>query len=217
MQRNRAFLHRAVRYLASAGIRQFLDLGSGIPTLGNVHEVAHKARPDARVVYVDIDPVAVAHSRQILAGDERTIVVQEDLRNHEAIMGHPRVRELLDLAEPVAVIMLTVLHFIPDSDDPRGIIGRYVEPLVPGSFLALSHGTVDHLPPEAGEAMIELSRRTPTPVFSRSYAAIKDLFADLHLIEPGLVWTSQWRPEHPDDVGERPERSAVYAGVGRKL
>src|SRR2546421_865213 len=118
MQANRAFLHRAARFLVESGIRQFLDIGSGIPTLGNVHEVVQKAIPDAPVVYVDIDPVAVTHSRHILAGNERVAVIQEDLRRPDRILAHPDATRLLDLDQPVALLLLAVLHFIPDDDDP---------------------------------------------------------------------------------------------------
>lgn len=216
MQRNRAFLHRAVRFLVAAGIRQFLDLGSGIPTLGNVHEVAQKAVPEARVVYVDIDPVAVAHSRHILAGDPRTVAIQEDLRNTDAILGHPDVRGLLDFDEPMAVLMLAVLHFVAESDDPAGTIGRFRDATAPGSYLVISHGTVDHLPPAPAKEGIELFRRTPTPIYSRSRGDVEGMFAGYDLVEPGIVWSPQWRPEHPDDVGAEPERAAIYVGVGRK-
>jgi len=217
MQANRAFLHRAVRFLVEQGIRQFLDIGSGIPTLGNVHEVAQKHAPDSRVVYVDIDPVAVAHSRHILAGAERTVVIQEDMRRPERILDHPDVCGLIDLDEPVGLLLVAVVHFVPDSDDPAGVIGRLRDALVPGSHLVLSHFTGDGLTPEAAQRGDELSRRTPTPATPRTRAEVQRLFAGFDLVEPGLVWSRQWRPEHPDEVGAQPERSAVYVGVGRKL
>jgi len=216
MQANRAFLHRAVRYLVDAGIRQFLDIGSGIPTLGNAHEVAQRATPDARVVYVDIDPVAVAHSRHILAGNKLTVVIQEDLRRPERILAHPDVRGLLDFDRPVALLLLAVLHFIPDEDDPVGLIARLRDALAPGSYLALSHGTADSLSEVAARRWVELFKRTPTPGRPRSRSDVERLFAGYDLVEPGLVWTPQWRPEHPDEVGDHPERSATYVGVGRK-
>jgi SAM-dependent methyltransferase len=216
MQANRAFLHRAVRFLVDQGVRQFLDIGSGIPTLGNVHEVAQKNAPDARVAYVDIDPVAVAHSRHILAGDERTVVIQEDLRRPEQIIDHLEVRRLIDFTEPVGLLLVAVVHFIPDSDDPVGVIGRLCDALAPGSYLVLSHLTSDGLSPEAAQRGAELSRRTPTPVTPRTLAEVQRLFAGFDLVEPGLVWSRQWRPEHPDEVGDHPEQSAVHVGVGLK-
>jgi hypothetical protein len=217
MQANRAFLHRAVRFLVEAGIRQFLDIGSGIPTLGNVHEVVQAIAPDARVVYVDVDPVAVAHSRHILTGNRNVGVVQEDLRNPEKILGHDEVDRLLDLTRPVAVLLLAVLHFLPDEDDPVGIVSRLHTAVVPGSYLAISHGTADNLPAEEARRSIELLNRTPTPPRSRTRADVELFFSGLDLVEPGLVWAPQWRPEHPDEVGDHPERSAAYVGVARRV
>ena len=216
MQANRAFLHRAVRFLVDEGVRQFLDIGSGIPTLGNVHEVAQKTAPEARVAYVDIDPVAVAHSRHILADAEHTVVIQEDLRQPEQILNHPDVRNLFDFGEPVGLLLLAVVHFLPDSDDAVGVIGRLRDALPPGSYLALSHATGDGLSPEAAQRWADLSRRTPTPATPRTRAEVQRLFAGFDLVDPGLVWSPQWRPEHPDEVGDHPERSAAHVGVGRK-
>ena len=216
MQANRAFLHRAVRYLVERGIRQFLDLGSGIPTLGNVHEEAQKAAPDSKVVYVDIDPVAVAHSRHILTGNPNATAIQGDLRNVETILADPAVRALLDFDQPMAVLMMAVLHFVPDSDDPVGVIARFRDALVPGSYLVLSHGTQDALTPEAKQTGSEMFTRTSTPFNSRSRPTVMAMFDGFDLVEPGLVWSVQWRPEHPDDVVDLPERSAAYVGVGRK-
>jgi hypothetical protein len=215
MQANRAFLHRAVRYLVDVGIRQFLDIGSGIPTLGNVHEVAQKHAPDARVVYVDIDPVAVAHSQHILAGNERAVVIQEDLRRPTHILAHPEVARLLDFQQPMALLLLAVMHFIQDEDKPAEILASLYDALPRGSYLALSHGTADSMPTEAARPL-ELLRRTTTPPVPRSRAEVEQMFTGFELVEPGLVWAPQWRPEHPDDIGDRPERAANYVGVGRK-
>jgi hypothetical protein len=216
MQGNRAFLHRAVRFLVESGIRQFLDIGSGIPTLGNVHEVVQKMAPDGRVVYVDVDPVAVAHSRHILAGNDRVAVIQEDLRHPEEILAHPDTTRLLDLREPTAILLLAVLHFVADDEDPYGLVRRLHDRLVPGSYVAVSHGTADGLPEEASRRWVELFQRTPTPGTPRPHAQVEPFFAGLDLVPPGLTWAPQWRPEHPDEVGEHPERSATYVGVGRK-
>jgi SAM-dependent methyltransferase len=216
MQANRAFLHRAVRHLVDAGFRQFLDIGSGIPTLGNVHEVVQKLTPDANVVYVDVDPVAVAHSRHILAGNERVAVIQEDLRRPERILTHHDVTALLDLDQPVALLLVAVLHFVLDDDDPYGVVARLRDALAPGSHVVISHGTADSLPEEAARRWVELFRRTPTPGTPRPKAAVERFFAGLDMVEPGLVWAPQWHPEHPDEVGDHPERSATYVGVGRK-
>jgi hypothetical protein len=216
MQANRAFLRRAVGFLIDQGVRQFLDLGSGIPTLGNVHEVAQKAAAEARVVYVDIDPVAVAHSRHILAGNANAAVLGDDLRNVESVLASEEVSRLLDLDQPVAVLMLAVLHFVPDADDPAGIVARFRDNLAPGSYLALSHGSQEGMRREVAEVGREQFTRTSTPFVDRDRAEVTSFFDGFDLVDPGIVWSVEWRPEHPDEVGDRPERSATYVGVGRK-
>lgn len=215
MQANRAFLRRAVRFLAGEGIGQFLDIGSGIPTVGNVHEVAHGMRPDARVAYVDVDPVAVAHSRAILGADARTTVVHADLRQPERILADPGLRGLLDLNQPVALLLVAVLHFIPDADDPAGIITRLGEALAPGSYLVLSHATHEGQP-ERTAIHQQLYARTRTPMTMRSAAQVSALFDGFALIDPGLVYLPLWRPDPAEDPEERPERFTGLAGVGRK-
>jgi hypothetical protein len=169
MRANRRFLRRAVRFLVAEGIDQFLDIGSGIPTVGNVHEVAQDANPAARVVYVDIDPVAVAHSRAILAGNERAGVLRADIREPERILAEAVALGLVDLNRPLAVVLAGVLHFIPDADDPAGIAARLRAPLAPGSFLLVSHATQDGQPPEVLEAQ-RLSARTATEIMLRTRA-----------------------------------------------
>ena len=215
MQSNRAFLRRAVRYAAEHGISQFLDIGSGIPTVGNVHEAAQQANPQACVVYVDSDPIAVAHSRAILAGDERTAVVQADLREPDSLFEDPSVQTLLDLNRPVAVLMVAVLHFVPDEDDPAGAVARIGARLAGGSFLVLSHASAEGRPEKAG-AHRQLYRRTATPMTMRSRTEIARLFDGFELVEPGLVWLPLWRPDHPLGADQQPERTTGYAGVGRK-
>jgi hypothetical protein len=214
---NRGFLRRAVLHLAEAGIRQFLDLGSGIPTMGNVHEVAHSVAPDARIVYVDNEPVAVAHSTLILENEPRVGVVQADLRDPESVLTHPNTAGLLDFRQPVAVLMFAVLHFVSDDDDPAGIVAAYRDALCSGSYLALSHGTDDDHPDEL-QHVVELYKHSQNPAYLRGHDEISALFAGVDLIEPGLVLTPLWRPE-PDsspDVMEDPRRSLCYAGVARK-
>lgn len=215
-QANRAFLHRAVRFLVDSGVRQFLDIGSGIPTRGNVHEVARRAAPDARVVYVDIDPVAVSHGRQMLAGDELTLIVQEDIRHPEALIGHPEVRRLLDFGQPVGLLLVALLHVISDHDDPYGMVARMRDAMVPGSYLVVAHATHDSHPTEV-DHLVKLSRDTPTSMTSRTHAEIERFFTGYELVDPGLVWAPLWRPESPDDVPEHPERANNYAGVGRRI
>ncbi|GIF14892.1 SAM-dependent methyltransferase [Actinoplanes teichomyceticus] len=214
MRSNRVFLRRAVRYLAARGVRQFLDIGSGIPTAGNVHEIALEAAPGARVVYVDIDPVAVEHSRAILAGVERTGVICADVRDTGRVLGEAE-KLGLDLTEPVAVLLAGVLHFVPDEDDPGAVVAALGAALAPGSYLLISHATGDGQPPEVIEAQ-RLSGRTATEIVLRPAARIRSYFAGFELVEPGLVFIPQWRPDPQDPVDEHPERVGAYAGVGRK-
>jgi hypothetical protein len=213
-QANRAFLRRAVKFLLDAGVRQFLDIGSGIPTRGNVHEVAQRAVPDAKVVYVDIDPVAVSHSRQLLAGNPHTAVIQEDARNAAAIINHPDTRATLDFSRPVGLLMVALLHVIPEADDPYGVVTTFRSALTPGSYLAVGHGTRDGRPADA-DRLVELSHKTPTTMTMRDRAGIMRFFDGFELVEPGLVWTPQWRPESPDDIPSDSELFTGYAGVGR--
>jgi SAM-dependent methyltransferase len=212
---NRSFLHRAVQFMIDAGIRQFLDIGSGIPTVGNVHEIAQKADPQARVVYVDIDPVAVAHSRQILAGNDRATAIMEDVRRPDAILEHPDTRALLDFDQPVGLILAAILHSVPNGDDPYGIMTRLRDALPSGSCVAISHVTADSRPEEVHEAE-RMTKQTATPTTVRSRDEIMPFFDGLDLVEPGLVWVPQWRPYSPDDVGDHPERFLTYGGVGHK-
>jgi O-methyltransferase involved in polyketide biosynthesis len=216
MRANRAFLRRVVRFLAEQGIDQFLDLGSGIPTVGNVHEVAQQANPSACVVYVDNEPVAVNHSRTILEDNSKATVIQADIRQPEVILGHPETRRLLDFNRPTAVLLLSVLLFLNDEEAYRVV--RYVrDALVPDSYIAISHPTDDKTPPEQSERAEKLYAAIGAPVRVRSYNEVERFFDGLELVEPGLVHIPLWRPEGPDDLFLRnPELSGYYAGVGRK-
>ena len=214
MQANRAFLRRAVRYLAERGTTQFLDIGSGIPTVGNVHEAAQQVRPGTRVVYVDSDPVAVAHSRAILAGDEHTAVVHADLRAPETILEDPAVRATLDLDQPTAVLMVAVLHFVRDEDNPFGAVARIRDRLAPGSHLVLSHAS-DEGRPDAAASHRELYSRTPTPMTMRRREEIARFPAGFDLVDPGPARWPLWRPDAPDPAARQPERMTGFAGVGR--
>jgi hypothetical protein len=212
---NRAFVRRAVRWLLEQGIRQFLDIGSGIPTMGNVHEIAHSATPDARVLYVDIDPVAVAHSKEILADSAHARVVQADLARPDDIMYHPDVLDFLDFSQPVAVLLNAVLHFVPDAADPKGILALIHETVVSGSYITVSHGTPT---PEADfteqkDSLRSMYRRTPTELFLRTPEQLRELLAGWDILEPGIVSVADWRPE----PGE-PQKPAIgiLAAVGRK-
>ncbi len=210
---NRAFLGRAVRCLISAGIGQFVDLGSGIPTQENVHEIAQRGNPDARVVYVDNDPVAVAHSKHILRGNPLATALRADMRVPEAVLGHPDVSALIDFSQPVGLLMITVLHFVPDSDDPAGVVGRFASELAPGSFLAISHATHEAAPGSVAQVQ-DLYTSTTASAHTRTSAEIMRFFADFDLVEPGLVYMPLWRPDGAPP--EHPERAWFYAGVGRK-
>lgn len=211
---NRSFLRRAVRFLVRSGIRQFLDLGSGIPTVGNTHDVAHEVAPDARVVYVDYEAMAVAHSELILKRNEHATIVRADMRDTEAVLGDPETQRMLDFTEPVAVLMVAVLHFVPESDHPDEIIARYREAVAPGSHLVISHATTDDI--AESSAAISMYQNTANPMTPRSRDRFRELFTGWELLDPGVVYTAQWHPESPEDVGEHPESSGLYAGVARK-
>jgi hypothetical protein len=213
---NRGFLRRAILFLVEAGIRQYLDLGSGIPTVGNVHEVAHAADPSCRVLYVDIEPIAVAHSELLLADNDNASVIRADLREPETILAAPETRRLLDFEQPLGLLMVGVIQFVPDRDDPWDIVARYRDGLAPGSYLAMSHFTPDGMPEQMAKA-VEVFKNTQEPAHPRTYNQVMRLFDGFELVEPGLVYTAQWRPESPDDPGDHPERSNLYAAVGRKL
>src|SRR5215207_7482429 len=217
MRTNRAFLRRIVRFLTDQGIDQFLDLGSGIPTVGNVHEVAQQANPSARVVYVDNEPVAINHSRTILQDNPKATVIQADIRQPEVILDHPETQRLLDFNKPTAVLLLSVLLFVTDDEESYRVVRSIRDVLVPGSYIAISHPTDDETPPEQGEQAKRLYASIGTPVRIRSYNEFEGYFEGLELVEPGLVHVPLWRPEGPDDLFlNNPELSAYYAGVGRK-
>src|ERR687893_296076 len=201
MQANRAFLRRSVRYLVSQGITQFLDIGSGIPTVGNVHEVVQVASPEARVVYVDIDPVAVAHSRDILAGNDRADIVQGDLCDVMAILDDPRAKRLIDQTQPLGVLMVAMLHFVPDAADPAGNVAQYRKMMAPGSYLAISHGSHAGRP-DLSQPLADLYRRTATQLTARSAPEIQALLDGFDLVPPGVVFLPQWRPDSPADVDD---------------
>jgi hypothetical protein len=188
---NRAFLRRAVTTLAEQGVRQFLDLGSGIPTVGNVHELV----PGGKVVYVDHDPVAVAHSRAILADVPGTAVVAADLRDPAGVLATPQVQGLLDFSQPIAFLLVAVLHFVPDDEQPADIVRGYAEAGVPGSHVVLSHAGLDRPLTPAEDAAWELYRNSPTPLILRNRDEVAKLLGDLTLLEPGVVATHDWRPD----------------------
>jgi SAM-dependent methyltransferase len=215
MRSNRAFLRRAVSYLVGQGVRQFLDIGSGIPTVGNVHEIAHQLAPDSRIVYVDIDPVAVAHSEAILADNPNATIVAGDFRRPAEVLAEPAVRAKLDLDQPVALLLVALLHFVGDDDSPAEVIASFRDALAPGSYLAVSHATHELHPSELTEFHRDLYRRTATPMTMRSQAEVERLFAGFELVEPGIVLSDHWHPD-ADDSTENAERHPIWAGIGRK-
>jgi len=215
---NRAFLRRAVTYLAEQGIDQFLDLGSGIPTAGNVHEIARSVRPEARTVYVDCDAVAYAHGRALLEGDPLATYLQADLRDPEAVLANPELTGFLDLDRPVAVLMLMTLHFVPEDDDPAGIVTAYREAVAPGSYFVFSHGTNEYRPAETG-VITKVYTRASHGIVPRDRARIRELTAGWELLEPGLVDVIHWRPDpaelEDDPLGGDVTRYSTFAAVGR--
>lgn len=213
MRANRAFLRRAVQHLAEQGVTRFLDIGSGIPTFGPVHEVARAVRPDSQVVYVDHDPIAVAHSRLILKDDPQSLVVEADLRKVEDLLARPEVAALLADGEPVALLMVAVLHFVTDEDDPYRLVRTLRDALPPGSALVICHASLEGRPDQA-DTHQDLYKRTPTPITMRNREAIGAFFDGFELLEPGLVYLPEWRPEDPESVGPNPERMTGLAGVG---
>jgi hypothetical protein len=214
MQANRAFLRRAVQFLTAAGIRQFLDLGSGIPTVGNVHEVAHRDDPEARVVYVDIDPVAVTHSQAILADNPRATTIMADFRDPRALLAHPELRTFLDLSQPVAVLLVSVLHFLPG--EPAELIAHFRDAIVPGSYLVITHASTEGQPPGGIEDARAVYARSAEPVVMRSRAEIAALFDGFSLVDPGLVRLPFWRPDSDVEQESAEHDFPGFAGVGRK-
>jgi S-adenosyl methyltransferase len=213
---NRRFLRRAVRAMLDAGVRQFLDLGSGIPTAGTVHEIVHGRDPAGRVVYADVDPVAVAHGQAILGGVPTAAAIRGDLRDPLAVLADPAVTRLIDPAEPVGVLMVAVLHLIPDEERPGDAVAAVRDAVAPGSYLAVSHLTRDGQPPEAIAAAQHLYDRTPTPMIARPAAELRRLLAGWELIEPGIVHAPLWRPDDNDFTLDEPTHVPFLCAVGTK-
>jgi hypothetical protein len=214
---NRAFLQRVVRFLVGeAGIRQIIDIGTGIPAAGNVHEVAREVAPDVRVIYIDNDPIVHVHASALLTGAGSTGIVLADLREPETILAHPRVRELIDFSQPVALLLVAIMHFITDDEHPGRIIAAFRDALPPGSYLALSHGTADFHSQDAVSHGIRVYQRATAPLVLRSHAQVAAFFDGFDLVEPGLVQVPLWRPD-----GRRPRLRdltgiGIYGGVGQR-
>jgi len=216
---NRAFLARAVRYLAGeAGIRQFLDIGTGLPTAGNVHEVAQAAAPESHIVYVDNDPLVLAHARALLASspEGRTAYIEADLRDPRAILDDPVTREVLDFGRPVALVLAAVLHFMPDEFEPAAALGTLLDALPPGSYLVASHATGEHIAESTKTGATRAYQSSGVPFQPRdSDVFAKLVFAGLDLVPPGVVLVSEWRPD-TDEPRPAPSEVNCYGGVARK-
>ncbi len=212
VQHTRAFLRRAVRLCVANGIRQFLDLGSGIPTAGNVHEVAQQADPTCRVVYVDNDPVTVAHSRTMLRDNAGAAIAEADIRDGDAVLSAPEVRGLLDLSQPVAVLMVAILPYVAEADRPAELVGRYRDAIADGSYLVISHLTGDEQP-EMVEKLVSVATETMTPIVARSKSDIEAMLTGFDLLEPGLVLATSWRGEGEPETGAE---AVSYGAVGVK-
>jgi O-methyltransferase involved in polyketide biosynthesis len=215
---NRSFLWRVVRFMLDAGIRQFLDLGSGIPTVGNVHEIAQNRVPEARVVYVDYEPVAYHHAQALLADNPHATIIQADIRDPEAILNHAETRELLDFTQPLGLLMVGVLLFIGPEDQPDRLVHTYRQRLASGSYLAISHLTDEHAPPALRQqvaTLIAAYQQANEFVYARDRDEITGWFGSMDLLEPGATYLPDWRPEDLSEADD-PARLLGYGGVARQ-
>jgi trans-aconitate methyltransferase len=219
---NRGFHQRAAKWIAEQGVRQFIDLGSGLPTVGNTHEVVRKTQPDARVVYVDNDPMVKVYGSRLLEGDDAAAVVLADLREPDAVLGSEAIRQLIDFGEPAAVMMTAVLHFVSHEDDPAAIVARYVAALAPGSYLALSHTTGDQKPPRAVEAMNEAGRRSAGGNYVRTRDQVRQIIGPLELVPPyqgaaaEVTWVGMWGCDDPAAADSDGSRWLYCAVAGKR-
>jgi S-adenosyl methyltransferase len=215
---NRAFLRRAVRFLAESGVRQFLDIGTGLPAPDNTHEVAQRVAPESRVVYVDNDPIVMVHARALMQGDPRgrTAYLEADVRDPGAILRDPVLRDTIDLGRPVALLLVAVLHFLHDDEQTAGVVAELLDALPSGSYLVLSHGTMDFSTAAGVAAYEEMFASGGTDVRARPKATIAEYISGLRIVEPGIVAVSDWRAD--DAVADRPvsEDLGIYGVVGRK-
>jgi hypothetical protein len=219
---NRGFLRRAARMMAQThGIRQFLDIGSGLPTQNNTHEAVHQIAPDARVVYVDLDPMVLMYARELLTDAGTTAVIQADLRDPDRLLADPDLRRMIDFSQPVGVLMTAVLQFVADASDPWALVARYMRAVVPGSYLALSHITGDKLSVQSVQTGVEVYQAATERAHPRTKAEIARFFTGLELVppypgaEPGLANVGQWGAEDPA-AANSDGAQAFYCGVARK-
>jgi hypothetical protein len=218
---NRGFHGRAAVWMASQGMRQFIDIGSGLPTQNNTHDAVQRVVPGIHVVYVDNDPMVAAQAGPLLADDGTTTVITADLRDPGSVLGHRDLRRLVDFAAPVGVLMSAVVHFVADEADPRGLVATYMAAVAPGSYLALSHGTYDNLPPRLVRAGVDTYARATEHAYPRSRTEVERLFDGLDLVpaypgaEPGLTYVGLWGAEDPD-LADSDGSRALYCGVARR-
>jgi S-adenosyl methyltransferase len=218
---NRGFHQRAAKWMARRDVRQFIDIGSGLPTRGNTHDAVQAVDPAARVVYVDNDPMVTAHARGLLAGDGSTSFIQGDLNDPDGIFGHPDLRRLIDLSEPTGLLMTAVVHFVADDGDPWGLVARYVAAVAPGSYLALSHSTMDKLPPRMIDAGLAMYARASQRLYPRSLAEVERFFEGLEFVPPypgaaaAVCHAGLWGAEDPEAADSDGSR-VIYCGVARR-
>ncbi|WP_239134460.1 SAM-dependent methyltransferase [Rugosimonospora africana] len=216
---NRKFLHRAVTHLArDFGIRQFLDIGTGIPTSPNTHQIAQGYAPDARIVYVDNDPIVLAHARALLSStpEGATAYLDADLREPDKIIDHPELRRTIDLSQPVGLMLVSILHFIADSDDPYGTVARLVRAMPSGSYLTITHVTGDYFSTEESTALLNANNnRAAVDLHLRSHGQVARFFQDLELVEPGIAPVAEWRAEQAQEPRPPKEDVSGWAAVAR--
>jgi hypothetical protein len=218
---NRGFHQRAARWIAERGVRQFIDIGAGLPTTGNTHEVVRQTDQGAAVVYVDNDPMVAAHAADLLAGDESTGFALADMRDPDSVLDHADLRALIDFSRPVALLMTSVVHFVADSSDPYGLVARYMAAVAPGSYLALSHATTDNLPPAMVAAGLDLYAHAAEMLYPRSRAEVARFFVGLELVPPyqgaeaRVDYVGSWGAEDPEAADSDGSR-VLYCGVARR-
>lgn len=208
---NRKFLRRAVQFLAESGVRQFIDVGTGLPTQGQAHHVAGELDSDARVIYVDNDPVVLAHARALLQDTDKVTVIEADLRDPDRILQHPETRASIDFDQPVALLLVAIVHFVPDGRAATEIIARFRDAMAPGSYLAMSHVTADHRSEEDKKRVIEVYSQATAPMTPRTRAEVAGFFDGFDLVGPGIVDVRVWGTE-----SESPDDTVIYAALGRK-
>jgi hypothetical protein len=218
---NRGFHQRAAKWIAQQGVKQFIDIGSGLPTVGNTHEVVRRVAPNARVVYVDNDPMVLAYGQALLGDDRNATVIMADIRDPDAVLGNADLRGLIDFTEPVGLLITAVLHFVSGESDPPGLISRYMAALPEGSYLALSHLTADQKPPVAVQTLVEVGLRAAGGGYLRSKTEVRELFEGLEMVppypgaDPDVTWVGLWDCEDPELADSEGSRW-LYCGVAKK-